>query len=248
MRQTVLSFTTFSNLMPLPAKQVIKIVSAPIRVSNFSASSTSSTITTAISTAVSTAGAGGVSVPLQVSSSDSTIGVIASGTSNRIEIADSDTKDKITDGDGNEVYGRLTHATGVYTLTYYSLVDGTETSYSFSSATNIDFEFNYRFDFARLPTDFAIAIGTRNIAQDPRSSGGTPFAEALTVTAQNTLANLTKTPISASTLELLLNGESFNSLSGAFSVSGKTITWNAVTAGVTIETTDGVFVRYNTNE
>lgn len=41
--------------------------------------------------------------------------------------------DQIVDGSGNIVYGRVTESTGVWTLSYYVLIGGTETAYSFSS-------------------------------------------------------------------------------------------------------------------
>lgn len=233
--------------MPLKAKQIVKILSAPIRVSAFAASSSSNVVTTAITTALSTAGSGGVSVPLQISTGESVIGVITSSSSNRVEIYDTTTKDKLQDADANEVYARLTQSAGVYTLSYYSLVGGTETSYTFPSSTNIDFEFNYRFDFDRYPADAAISIGTRNISQDPRSSGGSPFSELVTVTAQNTLANLTKPPVVSSTIALFVNGEAFDSFSGAFSLSGQALTWSSSNAGMVLDTTDRVVARYFTN-
>lgn len=234
--------------MPFPAKHVEKILAAPVRAVGFSASGSSTTVTTAITTALTNAGTGAATMPLQVSANDLAIGVIVSGQSNRVEISDATTKDKLKDDSGNEVYGRITHATGVYTLSYYTLVDGTETEYTFDSSTSIDFEFGYRFDFARYPTDAAIAIPSRNIAQDPKGTGGTAFGERLNVLSTNTLAELTKTPIAASTLELNVNGESFDADSGAFTVSGTTVTWNASTAKLQLDTSDRVYARYFTNE
>lgn len=45
--------------------------------------------------------------------------------------------DNFVDTSGNLVYGRLTYSSPNYTLSYYSLVSGVETAYSFSSPTNI---------------------------------------------------------------------------------------------------------------
>lgn len=236
----------------VPAKQIIKILAAPIRVNNFSANGSSNTVTSAITTALTTAGAGGVSVPLQVSASEG-LGVIASGANNKVEIYSSTSKDKIGSV-GEEVYGRLTEAGGVYTLSYYTLSNaGIETAYSFSSATNIDFEFNYRFDFARFPTDGAISITARNISNDPGSTGGMLQREQLTPTAQNTLPNLTKTPISASGVSLIINGIEYDSFGGgaapfSVNISTKAVSWSAANAGFSIETTDRVIAQYTTLE
>jgi hypothetical protein len=235
--------------MGVQAKQIDKILSAPIRVSAFSATGASSTVTTPITTALSTAGNGGVSVPVQVSSSISVIGIITASPYNRVEIYNATTKDKIKDSNGDEVFGRITEAGGVYTLTYYTLPDsGTETSYSAFSSTSIDFEFNYRFDFDRFPADGAIAITSRNVSQDPASGGGT-YTEKLTVTGQNAIANLAKTPATSASVILYVWGVAYDTFTTAhFSVSGKTITWSPSNAGFNIETTDRVVARYTTNE
>lgn len=233
----------------IPAKQIFKIQAAPVRVGALSvaSSATSTVVTTGITTALSTA-ADGSSVPLQVSSSNG-LGIITTGANNRCEIYNATSKDKILAANGEEVYGRLTEASGVYTLSYFTLPNtGTETAYTFPSATSIDFEFGYRFDFARLPIDALISMSTRNISDDPSGAGsGTLFAEQIAVTATNTLALLTKTPVAASTLELIVNGTSQDSFAD-FSLSGRTITWNAGAAGFALATTDRVIARYSTLE
>jgi hypothetical protein len=229
----------------LQSKQVFKLVSGWIRVSGFTASGTSGVVTTVVTNALSTAGEGGVSVPLQDASA-SQVGVLVSG-NNRVEIYDATTKLKIKDLDGNEVYGRLTSSSNVYTLTYYVLVNGVETSYSFTS-TSIDFEFIYRFDFERVPPDFAVTISTRNVAQDPSGSGGTVKRESLAVTGTNTINSLTKTPLNGVTLLVNGQGESSAGSPAPFTVSGKAITWSASNAGYSLATTDKVVAVYETNE
>jgi hypothetical protein len=230
----------------LKAKQIDKQLAGLIRVVGFSASGTSDPVTADITTALSTAGEGGVSVPLQVADTTQ-IGVVTSSPNNRVEIYDGTTLAKLDDGSGNEVYGRLTQASNVYTLSYYSLVSGVETAYTMS-AIDIDFEFAYKFDFARLPYDFAIGIKTRNVGDDP-SSGGTPvFREAIAVTGTNTLADLTKTPIGS--MELLINGQALSSVDSPapFTRSGKALTWSASNAGYALATTDKVVAVYESNE
>lgn len=233
----------------IKSKQIEKFLAASIQITGFTAAGADDVVTSVVTTALSTAGNGGVSVPLQVSSGVEGLGVITTAPSNRIEIWANATKDKINDGAGEEVYGRLTESGGVYTLTYYSLnsTTGAETAYSFSSSTSIDFEFNYRFDFARFPTDAPIQVQTRNVTQDPAGAGRL-HAEKLTVTAQNTISNLTYTPTSASTVCLIVNEANYYTFSPApFSVAGKAITWNASNAGFNIETTDVVIASYPYN-
>lgn len=237
----------------VPAKQIIKIQSAFVRVGGFTANGSSNTATTAITTALSTAGAASTSVPLQPSVSEG-LGVITTGSNNRVELYDATTKDKIQAANGEEVYGRLTEASGVYTLSYYTLPNtGVETAYTFSGATSIDFEFPYRFDFARFPTDGAIAIRARNISDDPSSSTGQAYAEQLTVTATNTLSVLTKTPVATSTFQLRVNGVDYDTLGSSaarvsVNLTTKAVSWSAANAGFNLETTDRVIARYFTFE
>ena len=222
--------------------QIDQLLYAYVRVNGFTASSTSTNATTAITTAVSTAGKGGVAVPLQVASA-SAVGVITTGSDNRVEIYDATTKQKISD-DSNEVYGRITESAGVYTLSYYTLVAGVETASTV--AQSIDFEFIYNFDFGRLPINALTAVKARNISDDPSSSSGSLFDEVLTVTALNTVSDLTKTP--TGTVKLFVNGQAVSSLTTAFTVVGKAITWNATNSGYALRTTFEVIASYNTLE
>jgi len=232
----------------IPAKQIIKPQSAYVRVNGFSASGTSGVLTTAIGTALSTAGEGGVSVPVQPLGGANTIGVITTVVNNRTEIYGGASKLKLTDASGNEVFGRITEAGGVYTLTYFSLIAGVETAHSMPAAA-IDIEFSYRFDFARFPADAAIAVSARNISNDPAGAvgGGTPRGERLTVTGLNTVSNLGFTPLNTANLRLFVNGQQFDTFGGAaaaFSLSGLSITWSAANAGFPLEVADRVTARY----
>lgn len=236
--------------MPIKTKQIEWLLDSVIVISGLSASGASTNVTTPITTALSTAGNGGVSVPLQVASTTQ-VGVITTG-NNTIAIFDSSSKKLLRDTSGNEVYGRLTQASGVYTLTYYSNVAGTETAYTMPSST-LDFWFSYRFDMSRIPPDFAIRYNVQNINESmPVVSSSTQktFREALTITGTiangSTLPDLTKTPTSASGVALYVNGIQYSSLLGHFTLSGKTITW--ATTIYSITTTDGVTVCYETTE
>lgn len=69
-------------------------------------------------------------------------GVIGNGTkAYKCQVRDHDTQNAIDDGSGNEVYGRLTYSGGSYTLTWYSMVAGVETSYNFTSSVDLDLAF-----------------------------------------------------------------------------------------------------------
>jgi hypothetical protein len=137
---------------------------------------------------------------------------------------------------------------GVVTLTYYYLVGGVETSYTFPSATTIDFEFNYRFEFKDLPTDAIIAIKQRNVQDDVANTGGKLKVEKLTVSSLNTISALSVTPVAGKNVRLLVNGYPVDSISTspAFTVVGTAITWNSSNADWDVETTDEVIAEYLT--
>lgn len=224
------------------AKQIEKVLAALVRINNFSAGGADDDVTTVITSALSTASNGGGSVPLQPAGSNTAIGVIVLAGRNRVPIFGFGTKTPILDGT-DEVYGRLTHAAGVYTLTYYKLIAGVETAYNMPAATAIDFEFGYQFSFADYPVDAAIGGTVRNITDD---AGGVAFAfvaEARNPSALNTLPALSNTPI-ANSLRLVVNGLDYHELDGSFSVAGAAITWIPAVAGFNLETTDKVIAHY----
>lgn len=234
-------------------KQIDKIQAAPIRLNGKTVTNGSGSvlITTELTTALNTAGNGGVAVPLQVSADVHTIGLITSGVTNMTLLWATTSGEKLIDAGGNELYGRLTESGGVYTLTFYSLIAGVETAYSFTADTDIDFVVHYRFDFERLPADHGVSVRSNFVNQDPGAAGGgaSLLTELRNPTGTNTLPDLTKTPDSNSNVLLLVNGvvETTHG-NAAFSVSGKTLTWNAANAGYTLETTDVVVAQYTTNE
>lgn len=235
----------------LALEQINGILSAPLRVTPIAgATGASTTVTTPITTALATAGKNGVSVPLQPSAA-SGLGLITTAPLNRIEISDATTKLKLKDASSNEVYARLTEAGGVYTITYFVLVNGVETAYSIPSATNLDIDITYRFDLGRLPVDAFTAYGIRVVQSDPTGGGAIAanwFAEVLTVTATNTLSALTKTPTNVSVMELVVNGKVHDSLGGAnadFALSGtpaRTVTWNSGSAAADYSIVTGMKV------
>jgi hypothetical protein len=239
------------------AKQIIdRFIAAPLAITGFSASGSSNAVTTPITTLLNTAGNGGVSVPLQPSVS-SGLGVITTGAANRIKLFDGTSGDQLQSSSLN-VYGKLTEASGVYTLSYFTTSDaGIESAFTFGSTTSINFSFFYRFDFARFPVDALVNVLSADLLSDLVSSGSsaTNFAEQLTVTATNTIAALTKTPVSASILNMFVNEAAYDTFGGAsaavsVNLSTKAITWNpsAPNTGFSIETTDRVIARYLTTE
>ena len=232
----------------IQAKQINKILSTGVKVNTFTstASNVSDIVTAAVTSVLSSAGAGGTSVPLQVSSNDTQVGVITTGVCNRVEIWDSTTLLKLSSNQGNEVYGRITEAAGVYTLSYYTLVGGVQTPFTIDGR-DIDFTVNYRFDFRRFPADCAISMTSREVNDDPGlGANGRWETQVLTVTALNTVSSLAYTAGDPTKVVFDVNGQTFlsNNASTPFSVSGTAVTYSS--GPFNLETTDLVTVRYFT--
>jgi hypothetical protein len=227
--------------MPIQSKQINKIQAGVIRIAGLAVTGGTFNITTALSTALSTAGAGGISVPVQPSVNEG-LGLITTGLTNRVEI-----NDGTLAAAGNEIYSRLTEAGGVYTLTFFTLVNGVETAHSFASATTIYVDVPYRFDFWRLPTDSPIATSYRIIGGASGTAQAILQTEPLAVTATNTLANLSKVPNVPANLTLSVFGVLHYTIAPAdFTVNGQAITWNPANAGFSLAVGDRVIAQYTT--
>lgn len=237
--------------MLLNSSQISKLFDSFIRITNFSASGSSNVVTTAISNSLTTAGEGGVSVPLQAATT-STLGVVTNAT---LPIFDNVTKRPLRESvTNNEIYAKITEASGVYTASYFYLsAIGVETVFNFGSATSVDILFPYRFDFYRVPANFATAypIGDINLPNVGSTNAAKWVTEKLNVTATNTVSALAKTPTANTNVFLIVNGKHENAFGGgsaAFSVATKTITWSAVNAGYSLLTTFDVVAFYETLE
>lgn len=226
----------------LQAKQIEKFLIGQMEISGFAATGTSDVVTTQVTSAASSD-----SVPVQVGGA-TTQGFITTGSNNKVYIVDSTSQEAFDDGDGNEVYGRLTEAAGVYTLTYYAIVSGTETNVDIGSRT-IDFFVNYNFSFDNIPNDVLVRVKATIVGEDPRTQSGRPIRnEKVTVTATNTLSDLAYTPID-NTVALYVNGKAeAEGASEAFTRVGKALTWDATDAEYPLETSDDVVAHYNTLE
>lgn len=231
--------------MRLDAKQINKQLAANIALSAFAANGGSGNITSALSTALSTAANGGGSVPVQQSVSGG-VGVMTSTPDNRAELYLTGTQNKFDDGSGNEVYGRVTFAAAVYTLTFYSLVAGTETAYAFGGSTNIDIEFGYVFDLVDLPVDAIRSLKVRRVSDDPASLFPTDFWEVLTATGDWAIPDLTYLPKSAALVKITINGQALYA-GTHFTVTTKTFSFSSgqkTAVGFTIKTTDFIVAEY----
>ncbi len=82
-------------------------------------------------------------------------GAVVQEEKNKVIIRDSMTGDPII-SNGKEVYGRLTHEDGVYTIYFFSKDNaGGDEPFTFDEASVIDFQFPQRFDLNTISENFA---------------------------------------------------------------------------------------------
>jgi hypothetical protein len=103
--------------------------------------------------------------------STSVEGVVTAAPENKVIIrqaSGSSEDDAFLDALGNVVYGRITESAGVWTLSYFVLIAGVETVYSFASASDVRYYYQEIFnplggsapvfsEFASIPSDNATA-------------------------------------------------------------------------------------------
>ena len=231
--------------MRLEPKQINKLIDSNGGVASFTttAAAVSDDVTTEVQAVLT-----GLWIPELVATT--TVAWVITSWNNRVEIYDSTTKEKIDDGAGNEVYGRMTGGVGAWTLSYYSLVAGVETAYT-EDASDIDFDFGIRFMFKDLPTN-AIRAVKQKVNDDISSSNGYMHAEDVTIAVQNTVPDVTFQPASTATFRLVVNGKVedtlWSSASVTASAANKTVAWSAANAGYNLDTTDEVTAIYLTKE
>lgn len=83
------------------------------------------------------------------SNSSTTLGVVVNTPYNKVVLRQGsgpNTGDEFVDGLGNVVYGRVTESVGVWTLTYYVDIAGTETPYSFGASVDVAWYYQELFD------------------------------------------------------------------------------------------------------
>jgi len=227
----------------LQAEQIERYFYLPLGALSFAATGTSDIVTSELTALAS----GNVPpVPLQVSTAKDVQGFVTSPPFNKCLLQDSTTKQAFDDGFGNEVFGRITEATAVFTLSFFAIVSGTESSVDIGSRT-IDFFPIYNFGFSFFANEAFIRTNARIVGDDPTDKGGFTRRDTLAVTATNTIADLPKTPITG-TVRLYVNPGGPYTEGVSFSISGKAVTWIPANAGFDIRTTYTVKAVYNTFE
>lgn len=178
------------------------------------------------------------SVPVQVAVETAGSEAMGYVLNKQLQLWDSTSKSAISDGAGNEVYAKITKPSSVYLLNYYSLVAGAETAYSMAASASVDFAPIYFYNDLKLPVDAFTRVKAIEVGEDPINRS-VEYSELLSVTATNTLSDLSTTPVDGSKVTLLINGLAYDSVDGSVSTSGTEVTWNftAGSGGFDIATT-----------
>jgi len=226
-------------------KQLWKYLASFVDVNGIAVAASSATVdpSAGITAALATAGDLGTPVTDVVSTGAREAGVALSV---RVLVYESATGKKFDDDQGNEIYGRLTGTPGAYTLSFYSLIAGVETAYTFAAATTADISFAYRFSIDDLPTDALVRVDATRVSEEVQSAGGA-LPTSLTVTATDDIADLPVLP--SGPVVLFVNGQAHFETDAApsFTRSGVDITWNAANAGFSVTTADKVSAMFASN-
>ena len=135
-------------------KQIDNNKIAPMVVTNFTASGTSDDVTSVLVTA---AAVDDVTVTPS-DGTESSLGFIVTSSDNLVKLVDTTNKNLVADENLDEVFGRLTESSGVYTLSYFSNESGIENAISLSE--NIDFFPNFNYALEDYPFDANLRLGS----------------------------------------------------------------------------------------
>lgn len=161
-------------------------------------------------------------------------GVITTGSDNLCHIVDSSTQTFIEDAGGQRVYGRITEAAGVWTLSYYTNEAGVETAHSLSS-TNIKVIFWEVFNQSTRPTipSNPFEFGTLDVTADVVDAS-TSVRGVVSLGAQSFLGLKTFTSGLKINSDFVLDQTNDNTTTGADQTISATNTfWILTNAGLT---------------
>lgn len=181
--------------------------------------------------------------------SATTMGVVTDAPHNYIQIRSiADGKAIVDPTTGRSIFGRLTFASGVWTLSFFTLVGGTETAFNFSghpqSGTAISFRYCEMVAFENIDP-FAQVYNGENVDEVMLNGVRRYYRNALTITTNSqTSLSLPKAPATDALdlTELSVNGQMME-YGTDYSISGSTLTWNTAAAGFSLSTTDKVGIR-----
>lgn len=185
---------------------------------------------------------------------DTTAGVIASTPHNKVYLREAGTGHQIVDAvNGASVFARLTESSGAWTLSYFSLVNGTEVAFDFTDHPLVGSNINFRWcEVCQAANYKATSIVYAGEGIDEYDASGSSAAahqhinDPITITTNGqTALTLANTPKDVTDVVLIINTATYNQPE-SFTVTGTTLTWTATAAsgGFDLETTDKVVAQY----
>lgn len=215
---------------------------------------TSASTYTLITNGIDNTGVGGLTVDISgylvgesPDGSENQEGITTASPFNRVEIRDFITETFIEDAEGQKVYGRITEAAGVWTLSFYTNEAGVETAHNLAQ-TQLLVYYRKVFTLADLPTfgvDAAI-LGSLDLTNDIIPATNTlagkvtlnqirvlaqPTVEIRTITAgeeTNKELILSATPLTTSKVILDVRGAAAQFYGDDYTVSGSTLSWSGL--------------------
>lgn len=137
---------------------------------------------------------------LKVASPNSSVkGVVVTAPQNKIMVRQAsgvDTGDDFIDGSGNLVYARLTNSGATWTVSFYVLISGTETVYSFGSSVDVAYYYQELFNpivDAPVYSELAV-IPSDNVADEVPAASETVAGKVL-------LSNVVAQPVGSANVK-----------------------------------------------
>ena len=179
-------------------------------------------------------------------------GVFTSSPQNRVQIRLASTGKHIVDPASDlQIYARLTESTGTWNLTFYTIPGGVETAFDFSGHPDASagFEFRWSETTQLANIDPLATVGNGDSIDEAHLNvsitSHTHVTDVITVTSNGQTvfsSALSQTPNVNANSELLVNGVTYLTSNGDYTISGLDLTWT--NTEFSLETTDEVVIRY----
>lgn len=174
-----------------------------------------------VSTAILAASASGTP-----GGSDSVAGIVTTTPNNKVQIRATANGQPVEHSTGADVFGRLTEAAGVYTLSFvYEDTSGVEHAYTFAANTGIDILYPESFSLSNIPFNSLM--------------NGVAFVDGLPAAHEHSLAAITDVTVSVADVNDLVTAADLALTTGAASV-GYDNTTSELTADTVQEAIDEI--------
>lgn len=187
------------------------------------------------------------------STGDTVEGVVVIAPNNLVKILNSANQTQFLDATGNKIYGRITWAASVWTLSYFSDINGTETAYTWAAPATISWWFEQLFNpitdkqVHETSRASSPANPTSDIMDAAASQRGAVNTSAQTFGGAKTFAGgiIDQTTLALNRQDVASAGSPFNPLSVTKSFVKLTGTTAAIVKGISAGTDGQIVEIYN---